>query len=242
MRTGRRTKGANKRNHKDERLQQIMRTAAALFFKNGYAQTTTRQIADACGISQGNLYYYIKSKEGFFDLFVDMTTENFRAYDREISRQMPRISCTSALKMKIHDAIIGQDTIQDMMLFWYRESGNMSREQLKKVMKMELGANELLEKIIEEGCKKGEFVAEDPKLAAYFITMLEHTWCLKRWHLRKLYSLSEYIEKVQDAALGIVGAKLNEPRKKAKARRKGPQKRSAKSTSQIRPRASASIT
>ena len=70
-----------KRIHKDERLQQILRTAAALFHKNGYAQTTTRQIAQACGISQSNLYYYVKSKEDFFDLFVKMTTGTFEAYD-----------------------------------------------------------------------------------------------------------------------------------------------------------------
>lgn len=197
----------SKRDHKDERLRQIVITAAGLFFKNGYAQTTTRQIADACGISQGNLYYYIKSKEGFFDLFVEMTTESFRTYDREISGQLPRISYTKALKMKIRQALIAQDSIQDMMMFWYRESGTMSREHLDQVIEMEYGANELLTKIIEGGCKKGEFTASDPGLAAYHITMLEHMWCLKRWHLRKLYSLEEYIRTVQDAALGMLHAR-----------------------------------
>jgi TetR/AcrR family transcriptional regulator, cholesterol catabolism regulator len=206
MSVRKKTKAVAKRDHKDERLQQIVRTAAGLFFKNGYAQTTTRQIADACGISQGNLYYYIKSKEGFFDLFVDMTTEMFRAYDREISRQLPRISCSKALKMKIHEALLVQDAIQDMMMFWYRESGTMSREHLDQVIEMEYGANELLTKIIEAGCKKGEFHTDDPDLAAYHITMLEHMWCLKRWHLRKRYTLEEYIKKCQDAALGIVRA------------------------------------
>lgn len=199
-------KRSGRRNHKDERLQQIVLTAAGLFFKNGYAQTTTRQIADACGISQGNLYYYIKSKEGFFDLFVKMTTESFRSYDKEISRQLPHISYTQALKMKIREALIAQDAIQDMMLFWYRESGNMSRTQLDQVIEMELGANELLTKIIEGGCKKGEFTCSDPELAAYQITILEHMWCLKRWYLRKRYKLSQYIRKCQEAALGILHA------------------------------------
>jgi len=187
-------------------LQQIVITAAELFYKHGYAQTTTRQIADACGISQGNLYYYIKSKDDFFNLFVDRTTETFKEYDREISKQLPRISCSKALKMKIHEALLVQDAIQDMMMFWYRESGTMSREHLNQVIKMEYGANELLTKIIEAGCKKGEFKTSDPELAAYHITMLEHMWCLKRWHLRKRYTLEQYIKRCQDAALGIVHA------------------------------------
>jgi AcrR family transcriptional regulator len=205
-------KKLSKRDHKDERLQQIVITAAGLFFKNGYAQTTTRQIAEACGISQGNLYYYIKSKEGFFNLFIEMTTESFRTYDKEISGQLPRISYTRALKMKIREALIGQDSIQDMMLFWYRESGTMGREHLDRVIEMEYGSIELLTKIIEGGCRKGEFTSSDPGLAAYHITMLEHMWCLKRWHLRKRYTLEEYIRKVQDAALGM----LHEREKSAK--------------------------
>ncbi|MBN1374608.1 MAG: TetR/AcrR family transcriptional regulator [Dehalococcoidia bacterium] len=193
-----------KRDHKDERLQQIVITAASLFFKNGYSQTTTRQIADACGISQGNLYYYIKSKEGFFDLFVKMTTDSFRTYDREISRRLKRISYTSALKMKIRESLLALDDIQDMILFWYRESGNMSHKQIDRVIEMELGAIVLLTKIIEGGCKKGEFAVDDAALAAYQITMLQHMWCLKRWHLRSRYTLEEYINNVQQTALGIL--------------------------------------
>ena len=200
------TKKLSKRDHKDERLQQIVITAAGLFFKNGYAQTTTRQIAEACGISQGNLYYYIKSKEEFFNLFVEMTTESFRTYDKEISKRLPRISYKRALKMKIREALIALDSIQDMILFWYRESGTMSGEHLDQVIEVEFGAIELLTKIIQGGCSKGEFTISDPGLAAYHITMLEHMWCLKRWHLRKQYTLEEYIRKVQDAALGILHA------------------------------------
>ncbi|MCX6007789.1 MAG: TetR/AcrR family transcriptional regulator [Chloroflexi bacterium] len=213
-------KKLSKRDHKDERLQQIVITAAGLFFKNGYAQTTTRQIAEACGISQGNLYYYIKSKEGFFNLFVEMTTASFRTYDKEISGRLPRISYTRALKMKIREALIGQDSIQDMMLFWYRESGTMSREHLDQIIEMEYESIELLTKIIEGGCRKGEFTTSDPGLAAYHITMLEHMWCLKRWHLRKRYTLEEYIRKVQDAALGMLhaGESSAKPQKKRSTR------------------------
>jgi TetR/AcrR family transcriptional regulator, cholesterol catabolism regulator len=219
------TKKLIRRDHKDERLQQIVITAAGLFFKNGYAQTTTRQIAEACGISQGNLYYYIKSKEEFFNLFVEMTTESFRTYDKEISKRLPRISYKRALKMKIREAMIALDSIQDMILFWYRESGTMSSEHLDQVIEVEFGAIELLTRIIEGGCSKGEFTTSDPGLAAYHITMLEHMWCLKRWHLRKQYTLEEYIRKVQDAALGILRAKGNGAKPKIRKRIAGTRKK-----------------
>jgi AcrR family transcriptional regulator len=196
---------SKKRLHKDERLQEIVRTAAALFYRNGYAQTTTRQIAQACGISQSNLYYYVKSKEDFFDLFVEMTTGSFQKYDRQIRRQLPGISCAEALKRKIREGLTLIDSIQDMMLFWYRESGTMGRNHLKQIIEQEFKSNDLIRKVIEAGCKTGEFTVADPALAAYQILMLEHMWALKRWHLRKRYTLEEYIRHCQQAALGIVG-------------------------------------
>ncbi|MGA2368636.1 MAG: TetR/AcrR family transcriptional regulator [Dehalococcoidia bacterium] len=194
----------DKLKRKDERLKQIVKTASELFFKNGYRQTTTRQIAEFCGISQGNLYYYIKSKDDFFHLFVQMTTDQMKEYDQEIRDQMPFISYSKALTMKIREALILQDTIQDTILFWYRESRNMSKHHLKQLIKLEYEANDLLRKIIEAGRKNGEFKIKDPELAAYYIVMLEHMWALKRWHLRKHYTLEDYIQSCQDAALGIV--------------------------------------
>jgi len=192
-----------KRIHKDERLQQILRTAAALFYKNGYAQTTTRQIAQACGLSQSNLYYYVKSKEDFFDLFVEMTTRAFEEYDEEIRSQLPAISSTEALKLKIKEGLTLIDSIQDMMLFWYRESRTMGRRQLGQIIEQEYKSNELIKKIIEAGCRAGEFKVADTGLAAYQILMLEHMWALKRWHLRKKYTLEQYIQRCQEAALAI---------------------------------------
>jgi AcrR family transcriptional regulator len=198
---------SRKRSYKDKRLKQIVKTAAGLFFKNGYSQTTTRQIADACGISQSNLYYYIKSKEDFFDLFIDLTTTKSNEYDRKISKQLPHISYSEALKMKVTEGLHLQDSIQDTILFWYRESGNMSREHLSRIIDLDNASTDLLKKIIVAGCKSREFSADDPELAAHYIVMLEHMWSLKRWHLRKHYTLEEYIERCQDAALGVVHAK-----------------------------------
>jgi AcrR family transcriptional regulator len=195
-----------RRSPKDKRLKQIVKTAGDLFFKNGYTHTTTRQIAEACGISQSNLYYYIKSKDDFFDLFIELTTNTSKAYDRKIRKQLSHISYSEALKMKVKEGLQLQDSIQDTILFWYRESGNMSREHLQRITKLENESKDLLRKIIEAGCENGEFSSMDPELAAHYIVMLEHMWSLKRWYLRKRYTLEEYIEKCQDAALGIVHA------------------------------------
>jgi AcrR family transcriptional regulator len=43
--------------------QQIVDGACRIFFKKGFHPTTTRDIAKACGMSIGQLYHYITSKD-----------------------------------------------------------------------------------------------------------------------------------------------------------------------------------
>ena len=47
----------------DSKHQQIVNGACRLFFKKGYHRTTIREIALACGMSMGQLYHYISSKD-----------------------------------------------------------------------------------------------------------------------------------------------------------------------------------
>ena len=47
----------------DHKHQQIVEGACRLFFKKGYHKTTIREIALASGMSMGQLYHYISSKD-----------------------------------------------------------------------------------------------------------------------------------------------------------------------------------
>ncbi len=52
-----------KRISKEERKQEIVKTACKLFAEKGYYNTTIPDIAEAMGMSVGNLYNYFSSKE-----------------------------------------------------------------------------------------------------------------------------------------------------------------------------------
>ena len=47
----------------ENRHQQIVDGACKVFFEKGYHPTTIRDIAKACGMSMGQLYHYIRSKD-----------------------------------------------------------------------------------------------------------------------------------------------------------------------------------
>lgn len=62
---------ANARKRRDE----VLQTAAQVFYEKGYDATTTQDIADRLGILKGSLYYYIDTKEALlFELIDDAYT------------------------------------------------------------------------------------------------------------------------------------------------------------------------
>ena len=54
-----------------ERREHIAKSVAPLFVKKGYGQTSIREIARACEMSMGHLYYYIGSKEDVLQIMMD---------------------------------------------------------------------------------------------------------------------------------------------------------------------------
>ena len=50
------------------RREQIIRAAIKLFAEKGFHKTTLRELADEAGISHGNIYDYVGSKEDIFFL------------------------------------------------------------------------------------------------------------------------------------------------------------------------------
>lgn len=61
------------------RREEILDTAAAVFASSGYAGTSLRDVADACGIQAGSLYHHFDSKEA-------IVAELVRRYQAELRR------------------------------------------------------------------------------------------------------------------------------------------------------------
>ena len=55
-----------KRMNCDARKEAIVKAALPLFARQGFARTTTRQLADAAGVSEALLYKHFPSKESLY--------------------------------------------------------------------------------------------------------------------------------------------------------------------------------
>lgn len=63
---------------KKDTRQEILQTAKALFNRRGYNNVTTRDIAEAMGISKGNLTYHFRKKEDIIEAIVQQMHSHYR--------------------------------------------------------------------------------------------------------------------------------------------------------------------
>jgi AcrR family transcriptional regulator len=68
--------GAGSGRARRKREAELLDAAAEIFHRQGYAETTVREVADALGILKGSLYHYIDSKEDLLFRLMEETTRN----------------------------------------------------------------------------------------------------------------------------------------------------------------------
>ena len=154
---------------RNTKIRQIALTAASLFFKKGYMQVTTREIAEACKISPGTLYYYIKAKDDFLKIFSQITTVDLIRWEKGLRKEIAHMSPEKALRKTVRELLLMIDSWQDSIIFWYSVSRYLNSEQLKDVMDIELLSVNIVKHVIELGIEKGRFKTADPLVTAYIL-------------------------------------------------------------------------
>jgi TetR/AcrR family transcriptional regulator, cholesterol catabolism regulator len=184
---------------KDEKLvkkrrNQMIKGAISLFKQKGFHQTTTREIAKASGFSIGTLYEYIRKKEDILYLVCD------RIYD-EVRERMEKDIGThhgtiESLKLAIARYFKVIDDLQDEVLVMYQEVKSLSKESLPYVLNKEIQMVGMFENILQTCVDNGVFqlTEEEIKLFAHDIFVLGQMWAFRRWALKKMCTLDEYIE------------------------------------------------
>ncbi len=122
------------------RRDEILNTALKLFNEQGSANVSTRHIAEAMGISPGNLYYYFPHKEAIIHAILDRAEALFEGvYDFD-SAHLP--SPKSLLKRGEHYFWEYRFFQSEMMLLFQNDPslkerfGKLQQKRLKEIEKM----------------------------------------------------------------------------------------------------------
>ncbi|WP_312475059.1 TetR/AcrR family transcriptional regulator [Neobacillus sp.] len=144
----------------------ILRTAANLFNKKGYHETTIEDISNELRMTKGAIYYYVSSKE---DLL-------FQCHDLVASECIEELQVI--VESNDHPSKKLKNAIKSLVLFIIEENAvfsvinrtNMlSPDTRKAVLEQRDKYEKLFQSIIEEGVQKGVFETNNVKLARLLI-------------------------------------------------------------------------
>jgi AcrR family transcriptional regulator len=157
--------------------------ACRIFFRKGYHPTTTREIAKSCGMSMGQLYHYISSKDDVLYLvhkhmqkvwYDDLKKSNLEHIDDPVQKLIKALHCN--LKFIIEN--------KKLIQFIYTESKYLDKKHLRIVLKMDYNNVVGFWRSLLGGLKKPKSVRGDldflASLTAYLMVFLP----LRSWTLR----------------------------------------------------------
>ncbi len=179
-----------------KRRQQIFEAVVKLFSKKGYHRTTLREISKESGITLGNLYDYIVTKEDTLHFVQERATQ--MVMQAISKRERGDSNPVEKLKRLIASELDAMNEYQDLILIIYQESHSMSKELLHSLLASERDHLGQFERVLQEGIQKGYFKPMNVRMMANMIKMIIEMWVIKRWDLKKKVTLRETREGILD--------------------------------------------
>lgn len=186
------------------RREHIARCAIHAFVKKGYDRTNVDEIADACGMSKGNLYNYVGSKEDILYLVIDRSLCKLAELVEGFLARSDNASPTKTLREFIEVYYRGVDGDSDSFLFTYQETKNLSPTAQRRVLDAASRDVAVCEELLRRGVESGEFRINKPVLVAHNIIALGHMWAVRRWFLGKRCTLEEYIREQTESIMKAI--------------------------------------
>lgn len=178
----------------------ILKKASVLFWEKGYAETSMKDIASACGFRPANIYNYFDKKETIlFEILKDEMEEiiapiRHLKIDKEIDPK-------KALRLVIENHM--QLTLGDKrgsMLLFDVGLNSLSNESRKKIIKLRDEYDSISRAILERGIKKGVFRKIDTAITVFSISSMiarSRIWFSPQGR----YSIEEIIDFIYDFSL-----------------------------------------
>jgi AcrR family transcriptional regulator len=167
----------------EKRHKQIVDGACQIFFKKGYHPTTIRDIAQACGMSMGQLYHYISSKD---DVLYLVHNHMQKVWDQHMENaDLPKIKDPLQRLIKALDHGI-EFIVENRKLFQFvfTESRHLNKKHLRMVLGMvNKDIISFWRQLLKEVNKKKSIRCERD-FAASLIAYLVLFLALRKWSLR----------------------------------------------------------
>lgn len=163
-----------------DRKKQILEVATELFARNGFDGVTTRQVADAAGITEAMVFRHFATKD---DLYWEVLSAKCASDDikkrlaEKLERDVEPIEIFTSIARDVLNRNLQDPAKSRLLLFSGLENHRLSQRFFKTYMS---GWYELLAGYIRRQIEEGKFRRVDPLLAARgFIGMLFHHYLVQ---------------------------------------------------------------
>lgn len=150
-----------------------MEAAIRVFAEKSYAEATAQEIAEAAGMTVGNVYRYIGSKQDILRLLCLEAKESIKD-TRAILEGLNCRTAAETLKQTIKVYVEGTVKLGERIIFYNREIRNFSHKDRALLLQSQVAHVEFFENLIREGISKGELKTEDPLFVAHCIVLIPH--------------------------------------------------------------------
>jgi TetR/AcrR family transcriptional regulator, cholesterol catabolism regulator len=188
-----------------ERRRHIIDATVTLFIAHGYHKTTTRMIAKAAGFSIGSLYEYVSSKEDLLYLVCKTIHE-------EVQKAVEEALAASSGDRELLAEVIRQyfkvcDNMADHIVLMYQVTQFLPQKWKERVLVNELNITDIFINTLAQMSGKKNFPVLETNilnLVGHNISVLGQMWAFRRWHLKKRFTIDEYIAIQTDFILGLI--------------------------------------
>lgn len=165
-------------------LEKIILAALDIGRRKGFHSTTTRDLAEASGLSIGAIYSYVQSKETLLRMIlagVGFAVENAIAPFDKGEQEDPARRLHGLIRRHIEVS----DVLQRWFAFAFLEIKAFDKDAREIVLQSEMRNEKLMADAIADGIARGIFIDLPPLTLAGMIMPLLQDWYIKRWKFRK---------------------------------------------------------
>lgn len=142
------------RKEAEERRNEILDVADALFVQKGFDGTSTNDILEKVGIARGTLYYHFKSKEDIMDALIDRYSNCLLGAAQEIAanKSIPVVERMVSVVLSMN---VSGESSKEMMEHIHKPQNALMHQKIQKIIIN--GVTPILAGIIQEGIEQGLF-------------------------------------------------------------------------------------
>lgn len=160
----------------------LVEAATDLILRNGFHASSVREIANAAGLTQANLYNYVRSKDEVLYLIcreavAGYTSDVLTALEKEDD---PGLRLERAVEVMVQS----MHRHRKKILIVYRESHSLQPESRKIIIEIAASFVTVITEIVADAQRAGRIPPSDPVIAANTIIHLATIFAVRGWSLR----------------------------------------------------------